>query len=100
MYPISMQYFSVFSVCSAYSNTRGEEQKVISYSYFNDDHAKFLVKNAQTIQDLYPGYIMRIYHNFTENRQLCELFCQNDHIDLCNVRILGKKEKIAKITNA
>ena len=79
------------SVCSEYTNARDSNQKIISYSYYEgqDDEAKYLESNAETISHLYPGYIMRIYHNFTENQKLCELFCQNEHIDLCNVRKLG-----------
>ena len=79
------------SVCSEYTNARDSNQKIISYSYYEgqNDEAKYLESNAETINHLYPGYIMRIYHNFTENQKLCELFCQNEHIDLCNVRKLG-----------
>ena len=77
------------SVCSEYSNARDSNQKIISYSYYEGQETKYLESNAETINHLYPGYIMRIYHNFTENQKLCELFCQNEHIDLCNVRKLG-----------
>jgi hypothetical protein len=44
-------------------------------------------------EKLYPGWIVRIYHNFhNENdpgnivsKQLCELHCQFNHLDLCSV---------------
>ena len=86
-------FISNNSVCSEYTNTRNHNQKVISYSYYEgieDQAMKNLDLNSESIHSLYPGYIMRIYHNLTENQKLCELFCQNEHIDLCNVRKLGK----------
>jgi hypothetical protein len=39
----------------------------------------------------HAGWTIRIYHNFNENQTevhqtLCQVYCQNDHVDLCHVR--------------
>lgn len=79
-------------LCSDYSVGRGADQKVISTSYFRANFQE-LKSNAKAIATMYPGYYMRVYHNFSSQKHaelLCELFCQNDHIDLCDVTKLGK----------
>lgn len=48
---------------------------------------------AKDIERLYPGWIMRIYHNVTYTdlygyKELCRLYCENDHVDLCYVHEL------------
>jgi len=81
------------SLCGGYSASRGSEQKVISFSYFKHDFQN-LANCAEAVLNLYPGYYMRVYHNISKadskHQELCELFCQNDHIDLCDVSKLGK----------
>ncbi len=41
----------------------------------------------------YKGYVMRIYHNSngTEREKLCDIFCENDNVDLCDSRKCGKE---------
>ena len=80
------------SLCSDYASTRGNDQKVISISYFNQEMPK-LRKLVEDTYALYPGYFLRIYHNLTEKQSnyptLCELFCLNDHVDLCHTMKIG-----------
>ena len=58
-----------------------------------------LSKNISiTAAKVYPGWIVRIYHNFhnqsqSENvvhKQLCDLHCQFDHVDLCSVTDIAR----------
>ena len=80
------------SLCSDYASTRGNDQKVISISYFNQEVEK-LRKIVEDTYAFYPGYFLRIYHNLTEKQsnypKLCELFCLNDHVDLCHTMKIG-----------
>ena len=48
---------------------------------------------ARTIESLYPGWRMRIYHNVTSAQpaalaSLCSLYCGHQHVDLCDTRRL------------
>jgi hypothetical protein len=92
-----------FQWCSANSSTRGAHQKVITYSLFatenyenlpvSNRYDSLLRKILIAAEQLYPGWIVRIYHNFhNENdpenivsQELCELNCQFNHLDLCSV---------------
>ncbi|XP_032790963.2 uncharacterized protein LOC116928020, partial [Daphnia magna] len=45
---------------------------------------------SSTAQKFYPGWIVRIYHNFRNqsveaHRQLCNVYCQFRNVDLCSV---------------
>ena len=97
-----------FHWCSADSSARGAHQKVITYSLFGtgknenvtvSNRFDSLLKNISiTAAKVYPGWIVRIYHNFhnqsqSENvvhKQLCDLHCQFDHVDLCSVTDMAK----------
>jgi hypothetical protein len=105
----------VFRWCSADSSARGAHQKVISYSLFgtgqkenvsvSDRFVKLLRNISVTAEKSYPGWIVRIYHNFrnqSENsdeksvfNQLSELSCQFNHVDLCSLT-----EMIASLTSS
>ena len=85
------------SVCSSDSTRRGEGQKVISFSIFGRNNTRYmrgLIKNIKAIKKYYPHqYIMRIY--FDERRMdnqdfLCDIFCVEPKLDLCNVNNIGK----------
>jgi hypothetical protein len=104
-----------FRWCSADSSARGAHQKVISYSLFgtgqkenvsvSDRFVKLLRNISVTAEKSYPGWIVRIYHNFrnqSENpdeksvfNQLSELSCQFNHVDLCSLT-----EMIASLTSS
>ena len=49
-------------------------------------------ENLQLMKKYYPGYIMRIYHNFEKNhwahKYLCKFACDNPILDLCDVKNL------------
>lgn len=100
------------STCNDYASALGAGQKVISYSYYSpwkeglksykrhdgpsDTKQRFLSllePLAQSSKTLYPGWRLRIYHNVTvEDSEafstLCDLYCQHDHVDLCDTRQL------------
>ena len=85
------------SVCSRDATRRGAGQKVISFSIFGKDSTRYmrgLLKNIKAIKKYYPHqYIIRIY--FDERRIqnknfLCDIFCVEPNLDLCNVNDIGK----------
>ena len=53
--------------------------------YFGSLH-----KRARTIAKVYPGFMMRIYHNVSAEDGagtafLCKMVCVHAHVDLCDV---------------
>ncbi|XP_050721093.1 uncharacterized protein LOC127000964 [Eriocheir sinensis] len=90
------------STCSDFATQRGGGQHVIAYSYYNTNatiskastnYKKYfasLHKRARRIAKVYPGYLMRVYHNVTTDDTtamtfLCKLLCTHAHLDLCDV---------------
>ena len=58
-----------------------------------------IYKNYKAIQDFYPGWTMRLYHDLDQNnpqsKEICEFACRNTNIDLCDVtNIPGSDDKI------
>ena len=55
-----------------------------------------LKKLVDAVLELYPGYYLRTYHNISEDnpehKELCHIFCFNDHVDICDTRRLGELE--------
>ena len=48
---------------------------------------------ASSAAKLYPGWRMRVYHNVTQGdkpawTKLCQVYCHNEHVDLCDVHDL------------
>ena len=101
------------SSCDAFTSSLGSGQNVLSYTYYtpwrtsgsryNDNgrpsdgsaarYAELLLYLASTIANLYPAWRMRIYHNVTDDQpnvlqRLCKLYCDYDHVDLCDTRSL------------
>ncbi|XP_047739499.1 uncharacterized protein LOC125178840 [Hyalella azteca] len=93
------------STCSHYSSQRGVGQKVLSYSYYvptgvaredSEGTKRFLKQmypRARRIALVYPGWLMRVYHNVSTDdvlstRYICKLFCDMTHVDLCHVKDL------------
>ncbi|ROT67893.1 hypothetical protein C7M84_014010 [Penaeus vannamei] len=88
------------STCSDFSTQRGKDQRVLAYSYYttngSPDYFRYLSQlhgTAKDVERLYPGWIMRIYHNTTSTdvfgrKELCRLYCENDHVDLCHIHDL------------
>ncbi|XP_032790956.1 uncharacterized protein LOC116928016 isoform X1 [Daphnia magna] len=79
--------------CSSQSSQRGTHQNVIAYTIFGNVtelYYSLLTNISSTAQKFYPGWIVRIYHNFRNqsveaHRQLCNVYCQFRNVDLCSV---------------
>ena len=82
------------SMCSDYSNSLGDHQKVISVSLFSDSDVAKVRDLSDAVYQTFPGYYLRLYHNVSEHNnkhsELCDLFCQNHHIDLCHAKKIGE----------
>lgn len=54
-------------------------------------YIELLPNLARRIKESYPGWRMRIYHNASEEKSptltsvLCDVACQFQHVDVCNV---------------
>jgi len=94
------------NTCSSHSHRRGSGQKVVAFSYYEHD-AKMSRKrirtgeikeshfiegiliNIQRLQEYYPEFVIRLYHNTSLDDplmlRLCELACQYSFLDLCRV---------------
>lgn len=67
---------------------RGPNQKVITYSLYgkNPRYYKLLKELIVKVKEMYPDYVMRIYHDDSVKRSLiCQNECSNSHVDFCNV---------------
>eukprot|EP00094_Tigriopus_californicus_P005545 TCALIF_05342-PA protein Name:"Protein of unknown function" AED:0.08 eAED:0.08 QI:58/0.25/0.2/1/0/0.4/5/0/512 len=80
-------------LCSDWADSRGQGQRVISYSLYGNlqsSYFKGIRLNLEGVEQFYPGYTMRLYHNANESqsgfKELCDIFCQSNILDLCNVR--------------
>lgn len=91
-----------FEWCSEESSTRGPRQKVVTYVlYGNANNASVfqryysLLSNISlTVEKEYPGWILRIYHDFHEgeaHRFLCDIHCRFQHVDLCSIPVLANQ---------
>ena len=89
------------SVCDNYATLRPNGQKVVAYSYFGQSsqirvfthYLSQIAERSEEIRKFYPNWIMRIYFHLNDDDilaqdKLCEFWCRNDHIDLCNVEAL------------
>ena len=89
------------STCDSFASLRQTRQKVVAYSYFGNSvknrifthYLMQIAHRAEEIQKYYPGWIMRIYFDLKEDdilgqKKLCNIWCQNNHLDLCNVEKL------------
>ncbi|CAL4092469.1 unnamed protein product, partial [Meganyctiphanes norvegica] len=92
---------SRISTCSNTATLRGPKQKVVSYTYYgdisnpgiNNRYFSEIKNRAEEVARLYPGWVMRVYHNITTSntqgqQQLCEVVCQQQHVDLCSIHNL------------
>ncbi|KAI9562687.1 hypothetical protein GHT06_010141 [Daphnia sinensis] len=82
-----------FQWCSSRSSQRGTHQNVIAYTVFgnvNERYYSLLTNISSTAEKFYPGWIVRFYHNFSNQseeayRKLCNVYCQFNNVDLCSV---------------
>lgn len=86
------------SLCDNFSSMRNPGQKIVSYSFYGNS-SEISIQNrylgniqsrAEEIRRLYPDWIMRIYYDLEDNdvfvkEKLCQIWCQNQHVDLCDV---------------
>lgn len=98
-----------FNWCSSESSLRGRHQKVISYVLYGKVNERYfsLIKNiSSTAEEIYPGWIVRIYHNFVNQSgpeqeardHLCNVYCQFNNIDLCSMPSLIERVRITNNT--
>lgn len=84
------------SSCDDQATARGPHQKVVAYSLYGDMYSKYFngtPYNVEAVARMYPGWTMRLYHNLdlkdnVVSEVLCEMWCNNDHLDICDVRQL------------
>jgi hypothetical protein len=92
---------TLHSTCSDHATYRGPGQKVLSYAIygsFDSGYFRGILENLKAMRQHYPGYVMRLYHNkkvenFKDFEKLCDLFCNNPDLDLCNTHNIGKLKK-------
>ncbi|ROT69401.1 hypothetical protein C7M84_012409 [Penaeus vannamei] len=97
--------FAGESTCSDFATQRGGRQKVLSFCYFINKgktvpgtamYRKYMQHaygTAGDIKRIYPGWLMRIYHSVTAEdlrgtEELCRIYCDHPHVDLCLVHDL------------
>jgi hypothetical protein len=81
--------------CNIYTNFRGSEQKVIAISIFGPKENQlfqasrsilFLRELIQDAHQIYPGWILRVYHDSTINNTIVRQFqWQHCNIDFCDM---------------
>jgi hypothetical protein len=79
--------------CNFYSSLRrGMNQKIIAYSLYGQNrfYYQYLTNITKLVKTLYPGWIIRIYH---DNTIKCEIQCElnDDIVDFCNVEKLPNR---------
>eukprot|EP00095_Tigriopus_kingsejongensis_P001170 maker-scaffold415_size178368-snap-gene-0.26 protein:Tk01170 transcript:maker-scaffold415_size178368-snap-gene-0.26-mRNA-1 annotation:"hypothetical protein DAPPUDRAFT_96285" len=88
----------VRSLCGWRASLRGQGQRVISYSIFGPlqggGYFSGILENLRGIRKLYPGYVMRLYHNASHSdtgfQELCDIYCHSDSLDLCHVHSIDQ----------
>ena len=86
------------SLCSQYATYRGFHQRVIAVSMYGPkDNRLFTFNNSLTflyaliddISQMYPGWILRVYHDSTVREDIiCSIECKYLHVDFCNTTSL------------
>ena len=91
---------------------RGQHLKVIGYSLYGNKsiYYKFLPSLARAIKKMYPGWIMRVYHDDSINTEVkCKVECLKDenndnnlidNAEFCNINKIAKKGVLTKYWNA
>ena len=83
---------TLHSKCGESATARGPGQQVFSfvmYGPFRKGYYNGIQQNLNLMKELFPGYVMRVYHDRTlesdDMPKLCQLFCQEPLLDLCSV---------------
>ena len=97
------------SMCSEESVQRGPNQKVIGYCIYHNPfedrevkgYFKGIETNLQEMQELYPDWTMRLYHEFPADSpqmaQLCQWSCQYSHLQLCHAQHIPALGNVSKV---
>ncbi|XP_046459065.1 uncharacterized protein LOC124205651 isoform X1 [Daphnia pulex] len=99
------------SLCSLDADRRGPHQKVISYSIYgnfsqtnvSNKYLKPFGNTINAIPVIYPGWIVRIYHNLTtddvESWEILKksLDLGGRHVDLCNATEIIQQQNLGDI---
>ncbi|GAB6026326.1 hypothetical protein CHUAL_012532 [Chamberlinius hualienensis] len=86
----------VTSTCDAYSSARGENQNVVTFSFYGKLQRAYFIgieENAKLLKRFYPNWVMRVYHRtdlsvYSTKKKFCRLWCKYDYLDFCDVRYL------------
>lgn len=89
------------TTCGMDAFVRGSGQKVVSFSLYGDSSSDHWKKkayfegvrgNLELMRKYFPEWIMRIYFDLEPGdpvlKELCNLACHNDVLDLCHARKL------------
>ena len=76
---------------------RGRNQKVVVFAFYGDINSTAAIEkgyyegiaaNLNILPIHYPGWIMRLYHNFDKSspvfEEICNLACSNSNLDICD----------------
>ena len=96
--------------CSPHSFHRGAKQKVVSFSFYgNPDSAQSkerkyfegIKANLKEMPNHYPNWTLRLYYDLPEDhylmKDLCELACNDPHIDLCYVQSIPALGNVSQV---
>ena len=94
------------TTCGLSAFRRGSGQKVIGFSFYEKDNKRRKERKLKTswdnppyfegvrenldlVSQLYPGWVVRLYHDLQEDdplmATLCSYVCQHQYFDLCDV---------------
>ena len=90
------------TTCGRDAFQRGSNQKVAGFTFYGNTSSSHhtrqkyfegIKENLRLVRSLYGAdWSMRLYYDLAESDQLlghlCQLACNNNHLDLCNVRQL------------
>ncbi|XP_032798069.1 uncharacterized protein LOC116934719 isoform X2 [Daphnia magna] len=98
------------STCSRAADQRGPHQKIISYSIYGNfcraeiakKYLKPFIQTLTRIPSVYPGWVVRIYHNVTKDdgetwNMINNTLNLGNHIDFCNATEIIRNRKLADI---
>ena len=88
------------TTCSRDAFQRGPNQKVVGFSFYGDSSSEAhkareyfggIQENLRLVRSQYGAdWSLRLYYDLAQSDELmgrlCELACNNSHLDLCNVR--------------
>ncbi|TRY79475.1 hypothetical protein TCAL_06560 [Tigriopus californicus] len=99
------------TTCSEDAFHRGPGQKVIGTCFYGDTESEShqtrlyfegISENLEAMAEVYPDWTMRIYFNESLSkltlRDICDLACEHDNLDLCHVGKLPMGPEIDDVT--